>query len=168
MANTKITDLTTLAEAPANTDWFELVDLSDTTMAASGTNKKVTRANLIAGTLLKVAGGASVENIGAVEENVEVASVATTKAFDASLYGRAVYTMTGNTTFSITNPAPSGTATTGVMRIKGAFVPTLPASFDFVGGVSAAFVGTNEGTSFVFTTEDGGTTYQVSVLAGWA
>jgi hypothetical protein len=109
-----------------------------------------------------------IENIGSIEENVEVASVVTTKAFDASLYGRAVYTMTGNTTFSISNPAPSGKSTTFIMRIKGAFTPTLPASFDFVGGAAAAYVGAGAGTSYVGTTEDNGTTYQVSVLAGWA
>ena len=120
------------------------------------------------GALPKVAGGASVENIGAVEENVHVATVATTQAMDIATYGRAVYTMSGDTTFSISNPAPSGKASTFVMRIKGAFVPTLPASFDFVGGTAAAYVGTGEGTSYVGTTEDGGTTYQVSVLAGWA
>lgn len=118
--------------------------------------------------LPRLAAGASVENVGSIEENVEVASVATTKAFDASTYGRAVYTMTANTTFSVTNPAPSGKATTFYWRIKGAFTPTLPASFDFVGGAAAAYVGTGEGTSYVATTEDGGTTYQVSVLAGWA
>jgi hypothetical protein len=120
-----------------------------------------------AGALMKVAGGASVENIGAVEENVEVANVATSKAMDASVYGRAVYTMTGNTTFSITNPAPSGKATTVVFRVKGAFTPTLPASFDFI-GTPPAYVGTGEGTTYVATTEDGGTSYQVTVSAGWA
>jgi hypothetical protein len=118
--------------------------------------------------LQRLAGGASVINIGAVEENVDVASVTTTKVFNASLYGRAVYTMTGNTTFSISNPAQAGKASTFVMRIKGVFTPTLPASFDFVGGAAAAYVGTNGGTSYVGTTEDEGVTYQVSVLAGWA
>jgi hypothetical protein len=112
--------------------------------------------------------GSSVETVGAVEENVEVASVTGTKAMDLATYGRAVYTMTGNTTFSVTNPAPSGKASTFVMRIKGAFTPTVPASWDFVGGSAATYVGTGEGTSYIGTTEDGGTTYQVSVLAGWA
>jgi hypothetical protein len=111
--------------------------------------------------------GASVGTVGAVEENVEVASVTTTKAMDIATYGRAVYTMTGNTTFSISNPATSGKASTFVMRIKGAFTPTLPASFDFI-GTAPAYVGTGEGSSYIGTTEDGGTTYQVSVLAGWA
>jgi len=46
MADKKITELTELAEAPADDDLSVLVDVSDTTMAASGTNKKITDTNL--------------------------------------------------------------------------------------------------------------------------
>lgn len=49
MADTKITSLTALAETPASTDVVVLVDVSDTSMAATGTTKKVTRANLVGG-----------------------------------------------------------------------------------------------------------------------
>lgn len=48
MADTKISALTALAEAPAVGDLLTLVDVSDTTMAAGGTNKKITAANLLA------------------------------------------------------------------------------------------------------------------------
>ena len=41
MADSKITALTALAENPADTDLFAVVDVSDTTMAATGTNKKL-------------------------------------------------------------------------------------------------------------------------------
>lgn len=41
MANTKITDLSELAAMPAADDLLVLVDVSDTTMAASGTDKKI-------------------------------------------------------------------------------------------------------------------------------
>lgn len=41
MADTKITNLTTLAAIPANNDWLTVVDVSDTTMSAQGTNKKI-------------------------------------------------------------------------------------------------------------------------------
>lgn len=47
MADKKITGLTELAEAPATGDLFEVVDVSDTTMAGTGTNKKITRSNLV-------------------------------------------------------------------------------------------------------------------------
>ena len=51
MADTKITDLTELATQPDITDVLPVVDISDTSMAASGTTKKITRANLL-GTVL--------------------------------------------------------------------------------------------------------------------
>lgn len=41
MADTKISDLTALAETPADTDLVPIVDISDTTMASSGTTKKM-------------------------------------------------------------------------------------------------------------------------------
>lgn len=48
MADTKVTDLTAITGANTATgDLFSLVDISDTTMAASGTNKKITRAELL-------------------------------------------------------------------------------------------------------------------------
>ena len=46
MADSKISALTALAAAPAVGDLFVVVDISDTTMAASGTNKKITWANV--------------------------------------------------------------------------------------------------------------------------
>lgn len=48
MADTKITDLSAITGANTATgDLFVLVDVSDTTMAASGTDKKITRAELL-------------------------------------------------------------------------------------------------------------------------
>lgn len=49
MADTKISALTELAETPATGDLVALVDVSDTTQAASGTTKKITRTNLVGG-----------------------------------------------------------------------------------------------------------------------
>lgn len=46
MADLKITQLTELLTAPATNDLFEMVDISDVSMAPSGTNKKITWANL--------------------------------------------------------------------------------------------------------------------------
>jgi len=47
MVNAKITDLTALT-AVADNDLMEIVDVSDTTMSSTGTNKKITKANLVA------------------------------------------------------------------------------------------------------------------------
>jgi hypothetical protein len=49
MAAEKISGLTALAVAPATGDLLAIVDVSDTTDAASGTTKKITTANLFAG-----------------------------------------------------------------------------------------------------------------------
>lgn len=48
MADTKITDLTVITGSQLNAlDVLPVVDVSDTTLAASGTDKKITIANLI-------------------------------------------------------------------------------------------------------------------------
>lgn len=47
MADTKISALTELAAEPATGDLIPLVDISDTTMAASGSTKRITSANLM-------------------------------------------------------------------------------------------------------------------------
>lgn len=46
-ADTTISGLSALAEKPATGDLIEVVDVSDTSMAASGTNKKITWQNLL-------------------------------------------------------------------------------------------------------------------------
>lgn len=48
MADTKISALTELAASPASDDLSTIVDISDTTMAASGTNKKIQVSNALA------------------------------------------------------------------------------------------------------------------------
>jgi len=47
MADAKISELSELSETPASDDEFVIVDKSDTSMAASGTNKKITHENMI-------------------------------------------------------------------------------------------------------------------------
>lgn len=49
MANQRLTDRTELNETPNASDLVHVVDISDTTDNASGTSKKVTRANLVGG-----------------------------------------------------------------------------------------------------------------------
>lgn len=55
MADSKITALTALAEAPATGDYFVIVDVSDTTMSASGTNKKIAASYVVGGGVLTFA-----------------------------------------------------------------------------------------------------------------
>lgn len=49
MADKKLTGMTELSEAPASGDLIPIVDVSDTTDAATGTNKKITASNLRSG-----------------------------------------------------------------------------------------------------------------------
>lgn len=72
MANKKITDYTALT-SPADGDLVEIVDISDTTDAATGTNKKITHLNLVP------------EATDAVKGKVELATTAeTTTGTDAT------------------------------------------------------------------------------------
>jgi hypothetical protein len=104
-----------------------------------------------------LAGGASVENIGAVESNVQtVASTGATETLDLSLYGVFDMTMDQNCEFTFSNPAPSGKATIFTLILRGAFTPTLPNTVDW-GDASAPTYTTP--SQYVFTTVDGGTTY---------
>lgn len=59
MANQKISGLTELAATPASGDKVEIVDVSDTTMAVTGTNKFVTYANLVSLSALGVTASAT-------------------------------------------------------------------------------------------------------------
>lgn len=47
MADSKITALTELAATPASNDWYLVTDVSDTTMDASGTNKKLAATRVV-------------------------------------------------------------------------------------------------------------------------
>lgn len=64
MADTKITDLTAITSGVASTDVTVLVDVSDTSMAASGTDKKITVGNL----------ATAIISAGSIATDTEVAS----------------------------------------------------------------------------------------------
>jgi hypothetical protein len=104
-----------------------------------------------------VAAGASVENIGAVESNVQtVASTGATETLDLSVYGVFDMTMDQACTFTFSNPAPSGKATIFTLILRGAFTPTLPASVDWGDSTAPTYTTPSQ---YVFTTVDAGTTY---------
>jgi hypothetical protein len=107
---TKMTDLTAIAGgALTSTDIFEVVDISDTTMHATGTNKKTTLGDLI--TFLAANG------VGALADN----AVTQAKMADASV-GTAELVDLNVTTVKLEN----GTLTTnGVTNTKLAAMPTL-------------------------------------------
>lgn len=85
----KITELTELAEAPASGDLIDVVDISDNTMAASGTNKKVTRDNFFSGNIHTHAG---IDSVNAITSNGN--GTVNVPANTASFYDDAKTTLT--------------------------------------------------------------------------
>lgn len=78
------------------------------------------------------AGGVSVENVGAIESNVNTVPVSgSTETLDTAVYGVHDVTMDQNCTFTFSNPAPTGKATIFTLILRGAFTPTFPASVDW-------------------------------------
>jgi hypothetical protein len=99
----------------------------------------------------------SIENVGAVEEEVNtVATSGATETLDTSLYGVHDVTMDQACTFTFSNPAPTGDASSFVLILRGAFSPTFPASVDWSGGTAPTYA---TPAVFVFTTVDAGTTW---------
>ena len=99
----------------------------------------------------------SIENLGAVEEQVNtVASSGATETLDVSAYGVHDVTMSEACTFTFSNPAPSGDASSFVLVLRGAFTPTLPASVDWSGGAAPTYT---TPSVYVFVTVDAGTTW---------
>jgi hypothetical protein len=104
-----------------------------------------------------VAAGASVENIGAVESNVNtVAATGATETLDTSLYGVHDCTMDAGCTFTFSNPAPSGKATVFVLILRGAFTPVFPNTVDWSGGAAPTYT---TPSVYTFCTVDGGTVW---------
>jgi len=101
--------------------------------------------------------GASVETVGAIEENVNtVATTGATETLDVSVYGVHDCTMDQNCVFTFSNPATSGKCSSFVLILRGAFTPTLPASIDWSGGSAPTYT---TPSVYTFVTVDGGTTW---------
>jgi hypothetical protein len=108
-------------------------------------------------------------NIKAYQETVTTnASVSSTYAVDLSTANVFKLTLTGNTTFSFTNPAASGTSTYFTMIITqdatGSRTGTWPASVLWPNGSTPALsTGASKTDILNFITVNGGTTYYGSL-----
>lgn len=151
------------ARLPAASDTsIGAVELATTAEATTGTDtaRAVTPAGVKAVADLKlslVAGGASVEDIGAVEANVNtVAVTGATETLDTSVFQVHDCTMDQNCTFTFSNPAPSGKCSSFVLILRGAFTPTLPAAVDWSTGSAPTYTSPS---MYTFTTVDAGSTW---------
>jgi hypothetical protein len=107
----------------------------------------------------------SIENLGAVEEQVStVAASGATQTLDVSGHGVFDVTMDEACTFTFSNPAPSGDASSFVLILRGAFTPTLPSSIDWAAATAPSY---STPSMYVFVTVDGGTTW-LGVQSGGA
>lgn len=157
MADAKISALTALTGANLATgDVLAVEDLS------AATTKKITADELRQAAvftdyfLQKLAGGATIENLGAVESAINtVATTGSTETLDTSLYGVHDCTMDQACTFTFSNPAPSGKATVFILILRGAFTPTFP-TLKWPDASAATYT---TPSIYVFTTVDAGTTW---------
>jgi hypothetical protein len=150
MANKKLSGLTELAETPASGDMVPVVDVSDTTGAATGTTKKVSVTNLLASKQDTLTGGATTidtEDLTAsraLESNSsgKVAASAVTAAELSVLGGITSTTGELNTLDGITsttvelNLLDGVTATTGELNILDGVTSTA-AELNILDGVTA-------------------------------
>lgn len=138
MADTKITALTALAEAPAASDVIALVDVSDTSMAGSGTTKKNTVSNLLSklpGTL--DANSQDITNLGGVSfaSLVNNGNSGAADTIDWTAGNKQKSTLTADCTFTFT--APNGVTSLTLQLIQdgtGEWDATWPASVKWPDG----------------------------------
>tara|TARA_Y100000593_G_scaffold88607_1_gene171271 strand:+ start:4494 stop:6407 length:1914 start_codon:yes stop_codon:yes gene_type:complete len=120
MPDTKISALTELAEQPATTDVLPLVDTSDATHGASGTTKKITRANLL-GTVTEGEGGTGETTYSQGQLLIGNASSGLTKS-----------TLTAGTNMTVTN-ADGSISLASATELSGDTSPALGGDLDVAG-----------------------------------
>lgn len=109
-----------------------------------------------------VAGGASVENIGAVESNVNtVAATGSTETLDLSTYAVHDVTMDESCAFTLSNPAPSGKLTVAILIIRGAFTPSFTNTMIEPDGAALTY---STPSVWLVWTVNGGTSYFLAAV----
>ena len=109
MADSKITALTALTAADPVNDMFPVVDVSDTTMAASGTTKKISVNNILGASGTATLASATITGAATVGTTLGVTGVSTFAAGTALL---PALTTTGDTNTGIYYPAADAVGVT--------------------------------------------------------
>ena len=117
MPDTKITALTAITTVDPAVDVLPIVDVSDTTMAASGTTKKITSNQILGAGGTATLASATITGAATIGTTLGVTGVSTFAAGTALLPG---LTTTGDTNTGIYNPAADTWAVTtgGVERFR--------------------------------------------------
>jgi hypothetical protein len=155
MADVKITALTALTAADPANDVIPIVDVSDTTMAASGTTKKISVNNILGASGTATLASATITGAATVGTTLGVTGVSTFAAGTAAL---PALTTTGDTNTGIYYPAADTFAITtgGTERARfnstGAFV--LAGGTTGANGIGVAFPATQSASSDANTLDD--------------
>ena len=141
MADSKITALTALTAADPVNDMFPVVDVSDTSMAASGTTKKISVNNILGASGTATLASATITGAATVGTTLGVTGVSTFAAGTALL---PALTTTGDTNTGIYYPAADTFAVTtgGTERYRvdstGLGIGATPAERLTIGSTTAA------------------------------
>ena len=148
MADKKITDLTSLAVAPASNDLLAIVDVDDSTGSSAGTSKQITVSNLQNSCLLKANNLSDLANAATARTNLGVDAAGTDNSTDVTL------ATVANNYLSLVNQ----TITAG----------TVPVSLGGTGATSASAARTNLGLGTAATQAVGTSANNVVQLDGSA
>ena len=182
MADSKITALTALTAADPVNDMFPVVDVSDTTMAASGTTKKISVNNILGASGTATLASATITGAATVGTTLGVTGASTLAS--ATITGdltvatdRLKVSSTGVQIGTTTNKTTSFTGNGTGLTIGAALAPTI-ALYDttnasYVGSISqidADMYLTNTATGQMLFNTDNATRYTISAVgvSTWA
>lgn len=151
VADTKVSALGSLSAQPASNDLLPIVDVSDTSQAASGTTKKIVSAYFAQtnGSVATVTGGGTI-SLGGFTLTVPATGTAALRGANNTFTGANTFT-TGMNTFTggITSaPVSTGVAGIYITPASGATAPAVNvASSDLGSGYSYILIGRNSNGS---------------------